>query len=89
MGRTPEELLFREREKRVHDAVALREPDRVPVMCHSGFFPAFYAGISCQEAMYDAEKVVTAWTEFLVDAFCLLGRERGLPAGNHRGYSPG
>ncbi|MEW6663752.1 MAG: uroporphyrinogen decarboxylase family protein [Thermodesulfobacteriota bacterium] len=66
MGKTPEEL-FQEREKRVHDAVLLREPDRVPVMCHSGFFPAHYAGITCEAAMYDRDKVIAAWTKFLED----------------------
>jgi hypothetical protein len=66
MGETPEEL-FREREKRVSDAAQLREPDRVPVMCHSGFFPAFYAGITCEEAVYDNKKTMAAWTKFLED----------------------
>ena len=66
MEKTPEEL-FQEREKRVNDAVQLREPDRVPVMCHSGFFPALYAGITCEEAMYDPDKVMAAWTKFLED----------------------
>ena len=66
MEKTPEEL-FREREKRVNDAVQLREPDRAPVMCHSGFFPALYAGITCEEAMYDMDKVMAAWTKFLED----------------------
>jgi hypothetical protein len=67
MEKTPEEL-FQEREKRVNDAIQLGEPpDRVPVMCHSGFFPAFYAGITCEEAMYDMDKVMVAWTKFLED----------------------
>jgi hypothetical protein len=66
MGKTPGEL-FREREKRVHDAVQLKEPDRVPVTCHSGFFPALYAGITCEEAMYDMDKLMAAWTKFLQD----------------------
>jgi hypothetical protein len=66
MGKTAEER-FREREKRVNDAIALKEPDRVPVTCHSGFFPAFYAGITCEEAMYDKDKVIAAWTRFLED----------------------
>jgi len=66
MGKTPEEL-FRERETRFNDAVQLREPDRVPVMCHSGFFPALYAGVTCEEAMYDMDKVMAAWTKFMQD----------------------
>jgi len=66
MGKTPEEL-FQEREQRVHDAVQLKEPDRVPIMCLSGFFPAYYAGITCEEAMYDFEKCLQAWTLYLED----------------------
>lgn len=66
MSRSPEEL-FQAREKRVNDAVALKEPDRVPVMTKSGFFPAYYAGITCREAMYDSNKVIKAWSKFLED----------------------
>jgi len=66
MSKSAEEF-FEERERRVSDAVALKEPDRVPVMVLSGFFPARYAGITCEEAMYDFEKVMRAWTKFLQD----------------------
>jgi uroporphyrinogen-III decarboxylase len=66
MSNSPEEL-FDERERRVSDAVALKEPDRVPVIVLSGFFPARYSGITCQEAMYDSDKVMQAWTKFLQD----------------------
>lgn len=66
MDKTPGEL-FREREKRVYDAINLKEPDRVPVMVLSGFFPAYYAGITCKEAMYDIDKIMQAWPQFLED----------------------
>ena len=66
MEKTPEDL-FQEREKRVHDAVQLKEPDRVPVMAMTGFFPATYSGVTCREAMYDADKVMSAWTAFLME----------------------
>jgi hypothetical protein len=66
MNKSPE-AHFEERERRVNDAVALKEPDRVPVMVLSGFFPAHYGGITCEEAMYDFEKVMQAWTKFLQD----------------------
>lgn len=66
MKKTSEEL-FQEREKRVNQAIQLKEPDRVPVMCLTGFFPASYAGITCEEAMYDMDKVMAAWTKFLED----------------------
>jgi hypothetical protein len=66
MNKSPE-ALFEERERRVNDAVALKAPDRVPVMALSGFFPAHYGGITCETAMYDFEKVMQAWTKFLHD----------------------
>jgi hypothetical protein len=64
MSKTPRQL-FQEREKRVNDVIQLKTPDRVPVMCLSGFFPATHAGITCEEAMYDADKVSVAWTKFV------------------------
>lgn len=58
---------FKEREKRVNDAIALKVPDRIPVMCLSGFFPAYYAGVSCEEIMYDADKMIFAFSKFARD----------------------
>jgi hypothetical protein len=48
--------LYKEREKRVWDAIQLRCPDRVPVHLGLGYFPAKYAGISCDAAFYDPAK---------------------------------
>jgi hypothetical protein len=66
MDKSPEEL-FAEREKRLNDAVALKEPDRVPVTLMSGFFPVYYSGITCREAMYDIDKLLGAWAKYLED----------------------
>ena len=66
MSKNPDEL-FQEREKRVNDAIQLKVPDRVPIMALSGFFPAFYAGVSCRDVMYDADKAVLATTRYLHD----------------------
>ena len=52
--------LYREREKRVNDAVALRVPDRIPIMAMFAFFPAKYAGFTIEEVMYDPEKLLEA-----------------------------
>jgi hypothetical protein len=49
--------LYRQREKRVNDAIALRVPDRVPLLVFFGFFPAKYSGMSVEEVMYDPEKL--------------------------------
>jgi hypothetical protein len=51
---------YRERDKRFNDIVALRVPDRVPIMVSWGFLPAFQAGMTIQEVMYDPEKLWTS-----------------------------
>jgi len=66
MEKAPEEL-YREREKRVSDAIQLKVPDRVPIAPFAGFFPAKYAGITCEEAMYDYDKVYMAWKKTCLD----------------------
>jgi uroporphyrinogen-III decarboxylase len=66
MGKTPEEL-FKEREQRVRDAVALKEPDRVPFLPFYHFFPAKFAGISHRDAMYDYDKLAMAWKKVTVE----------------------
>jgi uroporphyrinogen-III decarboxylase len=45
--------LYREREKRIKDAIALRVPDRVPVVYWSMFWHAAYGGHTIRETMYD------------------------------------
>lgn len=60
-GKTPEQL-YAEREKRIRDAIELREPDRVPVIMarNSGtHFAASYTGVPLAAAYYDP----VAWKE--------------------------
>jgi len=59
--------LFAQREKRISDAIALRVPDRVPILVFFGFFPARYAGMTVQEVMYDPDKIWQAQTKTLFD----------------------
>lgn len=66
MGKTPEEL-FKERSKRVEDAVQLKVPDRVPVAPNFGFFYAKYAGITCEQAHYDYDKWRMAVKKTVID----------------------
>ncbi len=66
MGKSPREL-YQEREKRVLDAIALKKPDRVPIMVMFGFFPARYVGMSVKEFMYDPEKLWKAQWKTLID----------------------
>ena len=61
------EQAYKERVTRVTDAIQLREPDRVPVSIHCGYFPAFYSGISTREVIYDYEKLAQSSTKFFRD----------------------
>ncbi|HUJ68883.1 MAG TPA: uroporphyrinogen decarboxylase family protein [Syntrophorhabdales bacterium] len=65
------DALFREREKLILDAVALKESDRVPVTASFYFFPARYYGHTIRDVMYDPEKLfethVSATLEFQPD----------------------
>ena len=60
--------LYRERTTRFIKAIKLEEPDRVPVLLPSGFFPAFYAGYDLKTVMYDYDKLKEAYCKF-VDEF--------------------
>jgi len=66
MGKSPEEL-YKERKKRVEDAVQLKTPDRVPFLPTLTFFNAPYSGISCEELMYDYDKLYSAWKKAILD----------------------
>ena len=66
MDKTPEELR-EEREQRVLNAIQLRVPDRVPFLPFFQFFPAYYAGITPEEAMYDYEKACEANKKTVLD----------------------
>lgn len=66
MPKTPE-TLYEERTRRVLDAVRLEVPDRVPFMPFINFFHAKYGGITCEEAMYDYDKLATAAKKTIMD----------------------
>jgi len=66
MAKTPEEL-YQEREKRFNDAIQLKVPDRVPIALFCTFFGARYGGLTCQEAMYDYDKLAEASRKAIVD----------------------
>ena len=59
--------LYQQREKRVLDAIALRVPDRVPLLVFFAFFPARYCGLTIQELMYDPEKLFAAQWKTMID----------------------
>jgi hypothetical protein len=66
MGKPPEEL-YREREKRVTDAVQLKIPDRIPVMLELSYFPAKYTGITCEAAFYNYDLWLKAYCKTVQD----------------------
>lgn len=55
MSKTPEELVA-ERTKRLLDAFALRQPDRIPVSTYFGYMLAKFGGITHQELDLNPEK---------------------------------
>ena len=59
--------LYRERVTRFVRAISLGEPDRVPVLLPSGFFPAYYAGYDLRTVMYDYDKLREAWLKFAAE----------------------
>ncbi|MFH1647431.1 MAG: uroporphyrinogen decarboxylase, partial [Chloroflexota bacterium] len=62
------EKAYKERANRFKDAIQLKKlPDRVPVFTIHGFFPAFYAGFTNQEVMYDYDKCAAAWKKYVLD----------------------
>ena len=58
---------YRERVTRFIDTICLREPDRVPVVLPSAYFPAYYAGMDLRTVMYDYDKMRQAWLGFMQD----------------------
>ena len=67
---------YNARLKRVADAVALKEPDRVPIVPQVQAFPLQLAGITVQECMEDYHKANEAYdvfyTRFIRIFFCYL-----------------
>lgn len=53
--------LYKQREKRVNDAIRLKKPDRVPIVSATEMFFIRSAGLTIAEAMYNYEKMAEAW----------------------------
>ncbi|MGD9143636.1 MAG: uroporphyrinogen decarboxylase family protein [Dehalococcoidia bacterium] len=56
-----------EKEKRIMDTIRLKIPDRVPVICGMGYFPARYVGIPFSAAYYDYDAWYDAYRKTLAD----------------------
>lgn len=61
------EQLYQERQKRVRDAIELREPDRVPVTIQTSVFAARYAGLTASAMYYDHKAYKEACLKTIVD----------------------
>jgi hypothetical protein len=62
------EQLYKERANRIKDAIQLKKkPDRVPVLLIPSFAPAFYAGLTPYDVMYNYENNNEVWKKFSLD----------------------
>ena len=65
--------LRKERQKRLNAAIDVKVPDRVPISCPMGCFPAKYVGTPCSAAYYDFDAWYDAYEktlkEFRPDTF--------------------
>ena len=59
--------LFKQRNQRVDDAIAMKVPDRVPFQFFIGYFASKYTGVPCSALYYDADKWTWANHKTVVD----------------------
>ena len=59
--------LYEQRQKRLMDAIELREPDRLPTILFSHFWVARYCGMTFRDAMYDYEGLAAATRKAVID----------------------
>jgi hypothetical protein len=58
---------YKDRVTRFIKTIKLEEPDRVPVMLPSGYFPVVHGGSSLKKVMYDYDELRRTFLEFLQD----------------------
>ena len=60
------EMAYKARVARLKDAIQQKKtPDRVPVFAILGFFPAYYAGLTPYDLMYDYSKLEMAYGKYV------------------------
>ena len=64
---TKSEGVFNVREKRIRDAIELKQSDRVPFAPFCSFFAVRYSGFGFEEAMHDYDKLIEAVKKFTID----------------------
>ncbi len=61
------EKQYKARVTRFIKAIKIEEPDRVPCILPSGYFPAYNAGLTFYDIMYDYDALKRAWFKFMRD----------------------
>jgi len=61
------EQLFKEKQKRLWDAMTMKEPDRVPIVLGSTFFPLKYVGLPFSTAYYDPIRWKASYAQMIAD----------------------
>lgn len=61
------EQLFREKQKRLWDAMTMKVPDRVPFVLGSTFFPCKYVGLPFSTAFYEPVRWKAAYAQMIAD----------------------
>jgi uroporphyrinogen-III decarboxylase len=61
------EKSYKGRVQRILDAASLKKPDRVPVFPMTGFFPAYYAGFTPYDVMYDYDKLMSSFSKYVLE----------------------
>ena len=61
------EQLYKEKQKRLWDAMTMKEPDRVPIILGSTFFPCKYVGLPYSTAFYDPIRWKAAYAQMIAD----------------------
>ncbi|HSW58167.1 MAG TPA: hypothetical protein VLH15_07175, partial [Dehalococcoidales bacterium] len=84
--KTDYQLIEKEREQRVMEAIRLKKPDRVPVISGIGYFPAKYTGIDCTAAWYDGEAWLKAYRRTLTDFQPDMIHQQGFTSGKGLEY---
>ena len=58
---------YKERTNRLKAAIEMKIPDRVPVFPIIGFFPAYNAGFTPRDVMYDYDKMTQSFKKYVLD----------------------
>lgn len=66
-GQTTDSVDYDIRVKRLEDAIALRRPDQTPFHLAWRFWPAYHAGLSFKDAMYEPAKLRAASERLILD----------------------